>query len=126
MKRWIDIIAQALLGLVFFIFGLNGLFHFFSLPAMPQAASDFMGALAATGYFFYVLKVVETISGLLLLTRRFSTLALVLLAPIIVNIFLFHLFLAPAGLPLAILLVLLEAYLGFVVYWNRFRAVLKH
>jgi hypothetical protein len=125
MKRWIEIGAQALLGLIFFVFGLNGFLHFFPLPELPQPAAEMMGALAATGYFFYVLKTVETVSGLLLLIRKFSALALLLLAPVIVNIFLFHLFLAPSGLPLALLLVALEAYLGFVVHFDRFRDVLR-
>lgn len=125
MKRWIDIAVQALLGLVFFVFGLNGFFQFLPMPELPQPAADFMGALVGTGYFLVVLKIVETVSGLLLLIRRFSALALLLLAPIIVNIFLFHLFLAPSGLPLAILLVILEAYLGFGVYVHRFRNILR-
>ena len=71
-----------------------------------------------------MLKIVETVSGLLLLVRLFSPLALVLLAPVIVQILLFHLFLDPAGLPLAAVLVLLEAYLGFVVYRDAFKGVL--
>ncbi len=125
MKRWIDIGAQALLGLIFFVFGLNGFFHFLPMPELPQPASDFMGALVASGYFMVVLKLVEVISGLLLLIRKLPALALVLLAPVVANIFLFHLFLAPSGLPLAVLLVVLEAYLGFYVYRDRFREVLR-
>jgi putative oxidoreductase len=50
---------------------------------------------------------VQVIGGLLLLINRFVPLALVLLGPVIVNIFFIHAFMAPAGLPLAILVVIL-------------------
>ena len=47
----------------------------------------------------------------MLLAARFVPLGLTLLAPILVNIFLFHMLLAPSGLPVAIICVLLEAFL---------------
>ncbi len=124
MKAKIDRVAQALLGLVFFVFGLNGFWEFLPMPEMGEQAGDYMGGLAAAGYFFPVLKIVETVSGLLLLLRLFSPLALVLLAPVVVQILLFHVFLDPAGLPMAIVITLLEAYLGFVVYRDAFITVL--
>ena len=102
MKAKIDMLAQALLGLVFFVFGLNGFFQFLPMPEMGEAAGAYFGGLAATGYFLPVLKIVETVCGLLLLLRLFSPLALVLLAPVVVQILLFHAFLDPAGLPMAI------------------------
>ncbi|MGD8376977.1 MAG: DoxX family protein [Acidobacteriota bacterium] len=125
MRKWIDIGAQALLGLVFFVFGLNGFLGFLPLPELPEPAGRFLGALAETGYLLYLVKGIEVVAGFLLLIRKFSALALLLLAPGVVNIFLFHAFLAPGGLPLAILVVLLEAYLGFVVHFDRFRSVFR-
>ena len=130
MKKWIDILAHVVLGLVFVIFGLNGLLMAFAgrgfipMPELPPEPGAFMGALAATGYFLPVLKIVEIVGGLLLLIRRFVPLALVLLAPVIVQIFLFHAFLEPSGLPMGIVLVALEAYLGFGVYRGSFKSVL--
>ena len=69
---------------------------------------------------------VEVVAGLLLLIRKFAPLALVLLAPVVVHILLFHLFLAPdpVGTAIAVLVFVLEAYLGFVVYKDRFAPVL--
>ena len=125
MKAKIDMVAQALLGLVFFVFGLNGFFQFLPMPEMGEAAGAYFGGLAATGYFLPVLKIVETVCGLLLLLRLFSPLALVLLAPVVVQILLFHLFLDPAGLPMAIVITLLEAYLGFGVYRRAFTGLLQ-
>ena len=38
MKAKIDMVAQALLGLVFFVFGLNGFFEFLSMPELDEKA----------------------------------------------------------------------------------------
>src|SRR5689334_1283698 len=101
MKK-LPLIARLLLGLIFFVFGLNGFLNFIPTPAdMPEKLKAFSGGLMAAGYFFPLLKGTEVICGLLLLTGRFVPLALVVLAPIVLNIFLTHLFLAPSGLGLA-------------------------
>ena len=125
MKKWIDIGTQALMGLIFFVFGLNGFLHFIPEPELSGDAATYMGGLAATGYFLPVLKAVEVVAGFLLLIRKFPALALVLLAPIVVQIVLFHVFLAPEGLAMAVPLLLIEAYLGFGVYRERFSDVLR-
>jgi uncharacterized membrane protein YphA (DoxX/SURF4 family) len=103
------------MGVIFVIFGLNGFFHFIPMPPLPQAAGSFMGALGEASYFFPVVKITEIIAGLLLLSGFFVPFAIILLAPVIVQIFLFHAFLAPGGtgMVMPILLVVLEVYLGF-------------
>ena len=125
MKKWFDMGTQGLMGLIFFVFGLNGFLHFIPEPDLSGDALNYMGGLSAAGYFFPVLKGVEVVAGFLLLIRKFPGLALVLLAPVVVQIFLFHVFLAPDGLVLAVPLLLIEAYLGIVVYADRFKGVLK-
>lgn len=124
MRKWIDLGAQLILGLIFFVFGLNKFLHFMAPPELPADAGAFMGALMDSGYFFPMLAIVEIVSGALLLVRRFAPLALLLLAPVVVNILVFHLALAPSGIPIAAVLVLLEGYLGFVVYRDSFQKVL--
>jgi len=86
-------IARYLLGIVFFVFGVDGFLHVIPLPPLPTAAHDFIGAMIQTGYLFYLVKGTEALSGLLLLSGRFVPLALVLLSPVLVNIVLFHAFL---------------------------------
>ena len=49
----------------------------------------------------------------MLLTGRFVPLAIVVLAPIILNIFLVHVFMNHDGLILAVVLMAFEIYLGF-------------
>jgi len=116
--------ARILLGLVFFVFGVNGFLHLFPLPTMEGRAAQFIGGLAASGYFFPLLFATYTIAGTALLTRRFVPLALTVLAPIIVNIVAIHLFLAPSGFQLTILVVGLEVFLGWS-YRAAFRPVLR-
>ena len=110
----LPMIARILLGLIFFVFGLNGFLNFLPTPPMPEAAGSFAGALAATGYMFPLIKLIEVIVGILLLANKFVPLALLLLAPITVNILLFHAVLAPAGLPLPIVILALHLYLARV------------
>jgi putative oxidoreductase len=101
-----SLIARILLGLIFLVFGLNGFLQFIHLPPPTGIAGQFFGALFGSR-FYIVIFGVQTIGGLLLLANRFVPLALVLLGPVIVNIFFFHALMAPAGLPLAIVVVLL-------------------
>jgi hypothetical protein len=102
--------TRLLLGLLFFVMGLNGFLQFIPQPPVPGPAGAFAGALAATGYMFPLIKGVEVIGGALLLANRFVPLALALLAPNVVNIVLFHAVLAPAGLPIALVVLALELY----------------
>lgn len=112
LRRHLPTAARLFLGLVFTVFGLNFFLHFLPTPPAPPAAAAFAGALFATGYLFQLLKVVEVAAGVLLLTGRFVPLALALLAPIIVNIVGFHLFLAPSGLPIPLAVLAAEIYLA--------------
>jgi uncharacterized membrane protein YphA (DoxX/SURF4 family) len=102
--------SRILLGLIFFVFGLNGFLQFLPNPPMPAAAGAFMGGLAATGYMFPLIKGVEVISGFLLLSNRFVPLALAILAPNVVNIVLFHAALAPAGIVVPLFVLALELF----------------
>jgi uncharacterized membrane protein YphA (DoxX/SURF4 family) len=108
------VILRTLFGLIFLVFGLNLFLQFLPQPPMPPAAGEFFGALAKTGYFLPMLGATQVIGGALLLTGMMVPLALLLLAPVIVNIFLFHVFLAPGGLPLALIVVALEVILAWM------------
>ena len=101
-----------LMGAIFTVFGLNGFLHFLSMPPPPQPAMAFFGALAATGYMIPLLFVTQVVGGALLLVGMVP-LALVILAPVIVNIVAFHVFLAPAGMPLAIVVASLALFLAW-------------
>jgi hypothetical protein len=115
-------LARIGLGLLFLVFGLNGFFHFLPNPALPPEAGAFLGALAATGYMFPLIKATEVGAALLLLSNRWVALALVLLAPVVVNIVAFHSLLAPPN-PIEALVLLGELYLAWS-YRAAYRGVL--
>ena len=107
--------ARLFLGLVFTIFGLNFFLHFMPTPPAPPRGAAFAGALFASGYLFPLLNATEVVAGLLLVSNRFVPLALAVLAPIVINIVGFHLFLAPSDLGLALAVLAAELTLA----WNR-------
>jgi putative oxidoreductase len=105
------IIARTLLGLVFVVFGSNAFLHFIPMPPPPAGlAGDYMKALFMSHYF-YVVAVTQIIGGLILLSGRFTALGLTLLAPVIVNILCFHIFLNHEGWQLASVVAALELFL---------------
>jgi len=112
-SRKLPIVARVLLGAVFLVFGLNGFLHFLPQPPAPQPAMAFAGALAASGYLFPLLKATEVVAGALLLLG-FVPIALTLLAPIVVNIVAFHVFLAPGNYAVVGLVLAAEIYLAIV------------
>jgi uncharacterized membrane protein YphA (DoxX/SURF4 family) len=95
------LIARVLLGLMFLVFGLNGFLHFIPMPPPTGLAGQYMGALYVSHYLVVVF-LLQVVGGALLLANRYVPLALLLLGPVLVNIVLFHSFLAPEGLPLAL------------------------
>ncbi len=115
LTRTLPTIARLGLGLMFFVFGLNGFLHFIPQPPPHGLAAAFLGGLAAGGWFFPLLKGTEVVVGALLLSNRHVPLALAVLAPIVVIIVAFHAFLAPAGLAIAVvaLALLLVAAWGY-------------
>ena len=107
----LTIIARILLGLVFVFFGSNGFLHFLPMPPLPQGVTgEYLHAFFASGYV-YVISGFQVVGGLLLLIGRFVPLGLTILAAIIVNIWAFHLLMAPEGLPPAVVVTILELFL---------------
>jgi len=120
----LTIIVRILLGLIFVFFGSNGLLHFLPMPALPQGvAGEFLHSFFASGYV-YVISAFQLLAGLLLLIGLFVPLGLTILAAIIVNIWAFHLLMAPEGLPPAIVVSILEVFLVWR-YRDRFAGILS-
>lgn len=118
-------IARILLGLMLIIFGANKLFPFIPMEPPTGAAGDFMNSLGATGYIFPVIGVLEIIIGLLLLLKKWVAFALILLAPISINILLFHLFLDIPGLAFALLVVIINSILIYK-YWAKYKPLFNN
>ena len=118
------IIVRILLGLMFVVFGSNFFFNFIPAPPPPAGlAGDYFKVFAASGYM-YVVGAIQLLSGLLLLIGRFVPLALTILAAMIFNILVFHILMDPKGLPMAIVVTVLELFLVWS-YRDRFVGILR-
>ncbi|WP_413559567.1 DoxX family membrane protein [Bdellovibrio sp. HCB209] len=119
MKAKLPLIARVLFGLVFFASGVASLLQQMNLlppppiDGMSPAMLTYFQGLMASVYFMPFLKITETICGLLIIMGWWVPLCLVILAPVVLNIFLVHAFLAPSGLPVALILGVLMIYLSF-------------
>ena len=105
------LISRLLLGLMFIVFGLNGFLHFIPSKPISGLALQYMTVLTIS-HIFMVVFLLEIVGGVLLLINRYVPLGLVILAPILVNILMFHTLMQPAGIPPG----LVATLLWFVVY----------
>ena len=105
------LIARILLGLIFLVFGLNFFLHFLPMQTPPGLAGQYMGVLFESHYALFI-GAFQVIGGALLLSGLYVPLGLTILGPLIVNILLFHILMAPSG----ILPGLVTTLLWFVVF----------
>ena len=117
------IIVRLLMGLLF----LSGsLAYFFNALPQPEISGNtklFMDGMLASGYLLPLIKVVEFVCGLAFVSGYFVPLALVVIAPVTVNILFFQLALDPSGLPVGIFLILANSLLAWAD-WDKFRPIL--
>ncbi len=110
--RIVVIVARILLGLMFFVFGLNPFLKFIPTPPMSGAAGDFLGAMI-NSHYVYLVGGVQVVSGLLLLINRYVPLAIALSSA-------YHVTMQRTGAQLAILATICWAILawGFRDYFS--------
>ncbi len=112
--------TRILLALVFFVFG----FSYFITPVdkipmdLSTSSGQFMAALFATGYFLPFLKAVEGIAGFMLFFKRWTPLALLVLAPIAINITLANTLLAPINTVGILMAVVIDAISVFLAWYH--------
>lgn len=83
----VTVIARYTLGFILIIFGANGFHNFLGLPDMPENAETVFQNI---GYLIMYVKMFEILIGLALVLNVFVPLALLVLAPISLNILFFH------------------------------------
>jgi len=115
-------IVRLALGIMLVVFGSNMIHDFIHLPPPSGKAGDFMASLGATGYIFQTVGLLEVVVGLMLLLKKWVAFGLLLLAPISVNILLFHMFLDIPGLGIAIAVAFLN---GILIYkhWRQYKPI---
>jgi putative oxidoreductase len=124
LKSFSVVVARVLLGLIYFVFGLNFFLHFIPMPPVAGTAQSFMTGLFQSGYFFPFLKTIEVVLGALLIVGFFVPVSLVILMPVTINILLFHSFLTPGNALMSIVMIALHLYLAWA-YRDYFKVLLS-
>ena len=118
------IIVRVLMGLLFLFASISVLFNLIPQPELTGNTKTFMDGINATGYLFKLIKITELLCGIAFVSGYFVPLAAVVIAPIIINIFLFHAFVDTSGLPVGIFLVLANIFLAYAC-WDKFKPLLE-
>lgn len=120
--KWPVLVLRTLLGLVFFVLGLDYFLNLTGMkpPMMPAIAQGYLAALGGTHYMTAI-KVLEITGGFLLLTGQYPCLGVTIITPIAVNILCFEVFLlGQPGLGVALVAICLLLVVG---YWRHFKPV---
>ena len=100
--RIMTIVARVLLGVMFFVFGLNPFLKFLPMPPLEGVWGQFLGALFVS-HFVWLVGATQVVSGALFLVGRYMALAIALSGPVVLNIIAYHLTMQPHGAQPAIL-----------------------
>ena len=118
------IIVRTLMGLLFLFGSIVYFLNLFPPPELAGNTKTFMDGVNATRYLMPLVKITELLCGIAFVSGYFVPLSTIVIAPIVVNIFLFHAFIDPQGLPVGIFLVLANIFLAYV-YRDKFKPILK-
>ncbi|MBM9590614.1 DoxX family membrane protein [Leptospira sp. 201903075] len=113
-------IVRILLGALFLFSSVVILFNLVEQPETTGNLKVFNDGIKASGYLMTLIKVTELVVAIAFLTNRFVPLASIVIAPIVVNIFLVHITIAPEGIPVGIFVVVANAFLAYV-NWNVYK-----
>lgn len=94
-------IARILLGLLMLAGGIAGIVFINNPAPLPGLAGESTRVFAESRWTLFI-SAAQIVAALLLLTNRYVSLALVILAGFFYNSFAFHITMAPSGLPLAL------------------------
>ena len=92
------------------------------MPTMPGDGGTLIGVMVGTGWFT-VIKVLEIIGGIFLLSNQYSRLGAVILTPITVNILIFHTVVS-FGLGMRVVMLIINATILYG-YKQDFKGILK-
>ncbi|MEI7526906.1 MAG: DoxX family protein [Mariniphaga sp.] len=117
MKKKILFGVSLLFGLMFINSGLNKFFNYIPMPKdLPENMIKLMGAIKEISWLLPLVGVAEIVGGILFITNKFRALGAIIIFPVLVGIILTHIFSAPSGLPMALVLLGIELW---VIIENR-------
>ena len=114
----IALIIRVLMGLMFFFSSVVVLFNLAPMPELKGNVKLFMDGITVSVYLLPFIKITELICSLAFISGRFVILATLIIFPIVLNIVFYHIFLAPEGLPIAILLLVGNLFLAYTYRRN--------
>lgn len=124
MKNKIVLAVQILAGIMLVTFGLNKFLQFIPMPAPTPLMGEYMKALFMTGFIFPIIAVIQIIAGLSFILNKFTALMAILIMPVMINAFLAHLFLDPAGMGGSLFLVI-AIIIVMVKYRDRYKEIFE-
>lgn len=117
MKRKILFVISLLFGLIFINSGLNKFFNYIPMPKdLPENLIKLMTTFMQIGWLLPLIAVAEIVGGALFITNKYRALGAIVIFPVMIGILLTHIFSAPSGLPLALVLLSINLW---VIYENR-------
>ncbi|OYX83952.1 MAG: DoxX family protein [Flavobacteriales bacterium 32-34-25] len=118
------LIVRSLLGILFLFTSVSYFLHLNPEPASTGDFKAFQVGLVASTYLIPLAKTVELLCGLSFVTGKFTTLANIIIFPVIINILLINYFLTPENLPLAIGVFLANVFLIYS-HWENYKGLFK-
>lgn len=105
MKNKILFVISLLFGLMFINSGLNKIFQYMPMPKdMPENMMKVVEAFSSIVWLMPLIAVVEIVGGVLVIIPKYRALGAIMILPIMVGILLTHIYNAPSGLPIALIL----------------------
>ena len=117
MKKKILLVISALFGLIFINSGLNKFFNYMPMPEeMPENMMKLMNAFLEIGWLMPLVAIAEIAGGILFIIPKYRALGAIIIFPVMIGILLTHIFNAPSGIPLAVVLLAINIW---VIIENR-------
>ena len=117
MKTIIFNVISVLFGLLLINGGLNKFLNYMPVPEnLPEALMKDNAALMEISWLIPLIAIAELIGGLLILIPKTRALGALIVFPVMVGVLLTHIYVAPEGLPIAIII---WAVLLWIIYQNR-------
>ena len=111
MKKKILFGVSLLFGLMFINSGLNKFFNYIPIPKdMPESMIKLTAAIKEISWLLPLIGAAEIVGGILFITSKFRALGAIIILPVLTGIVLTHIFIAPSGLPVAIVLLGIEIW----------------
>lgn len=83
---------------------------------LPEGLVKITDAFMSVSWLMPLIGIIEIIGGILFITKKYRALSALIILPVMVGVLLTHIFNAPSGFPIAIILFAINIW---VIYENR-------